>query len=194
MGNSQNADATKRAGVGRAVFLDRDGVLNREIGYVVDASGLEMVPDAGVAIARLNKAGYATVIVTNQSSVGRGLISESSLRDLHTQLIGDIGRAGGRIDAVYYCPHHPSEAQVEEYSVTCECRKPAPGMLIEAASDLDLNLDASFMVGDSERDIAAGKNAGCRTILINPAEGESYGADRVSASLNNAVDWILGNS
>ena len=195
MGEKQKVNTVRLSEANPAVFLDRDGVLNREIGrHIVEASHLEMVPDAGAAVARLNEAGYMTVIVTNQSAIGRGLISEFSLRDLHSQLIGEIGRAGGRIDAVYYCPHHPTEARVEEYGVTCECRKPAPGMLMSAASDLNLNLEASFMVGDSERDIVAGKNAGCRTILINASDDKSCGADHVANTLTGAVDWILGNS
>jgi len=144
--------------VRRAVFLDRDGVLNVDsAAFVRSASELSVFPWASRAVARLNEAGYVVCVVTNQSGVGRGFFTEEDLAAVHAKLSAEIAREGGRLDAIYHCPHRPSDG--------CACRKPAIGMLVRAAEEFDLDLRSSWLVGDSPRDIACGRTACCRTIL-----------------------------
>lgn len=150
------------------------------------------MPGASRAIGRLNRAGLVTVVITNQSGVARGLLSEAALRRLHEALIGRLARRGARLDAIYYCPHHPT-AGVGKYRRRCRCRKPGPGMILRARRDLSLDLAGSFLIGDSERDILAGRRGGVgMNILIAraPVEGGTR-ADAVVASLARAVDLVL---
>jgi D-glycero-D-manno-heptose 1,7-bisphosphate phosphatase len=182
----------------RAVFLDRDGTVIKEANYLRSVRQLRLIPGAAQAIHRLNAAGFAVVITTNQSGVARGLLTEPALAAIHEALRKRLTRRGARLDAIYYCPHHP-EARVAAYRRRCRCRKPAPGMLLRAARDLDLDLRASFVVGDSARDLEAGRRAGCRTVLVRTGYG-AKGAplpagepapDYVADNLSEAVTWLL---
>lgn len=174
-----------------AVFLDRDGVLNAEsTEFIKSPSELKIFPCAGSAIARLNRAGYAVVVVSNQSGVARGLFSWEDLAAMERKLRRSIARAGGRIDAFYYCPHLPGTG--------CDCRKPAPGMILRASQDLGLDLSRSFMIGDRAHDIEAGAAAGCATILVLTGFAScailgEYAAlpGAVCADLAGAADAIL---
>lgn len=182
-----------------AVFLDRDGTVIREVEYLTSPKGLRLLPGAAEAIGRLNGAGLAVVVVTNQSGIGRGLLSEKDLGDIHDALEARLARRGAHLDGIHFCPHHP-EAAVAGYRRRCRCRKPAPGMLLRAARELDLDLGRSFAIGDSERDVEAGRRVGCRTVLVRSGYGaatearlgEGLGADRVADDLRAAAEWILG--
>jgi len=179
-----------------AVFLDRDGTVVREVDYLRSARDLRLLPGAAEAVRRLNRAGYVVVIATNQSGVARGLLTEDELEGIHRTLIERLGRRGARIDAIYYCPHHP-QAAVARYRRRCRCRKPRPGMLARAARDLDLDLARSVAVGDSARDIEAGRRSGCRTVLVRTGYGAKAEADlrpppdHIAANLLEAASWIV---
>lgn len=183
-----------------AVFLDRDGTLVQEVDYLTSAAQLRLLRGAAAALRRLNEAGLAVVVVTNQSGVARGLVSEEQLEAIHGDLRRRLARHGARLDGIYYCPHHP-EAPLPRYRRRCRCRKPAPGLLKRAARELGLDLGRSFAVGDSARDLEAGKRAGCRTALVRTGYGAATEAelrqrptlaDHMADDLSGAVAWILG--
>lgn len=175
----------------RAVFLDRDGVLNRDSDDFIKSAGeLELLPGAAEVVAALNRAGFVTVVVTNQSGIGRGLFAAERLGEIHAKLIREIEAAGGRISGVYHCPHRPDEG--------CDCRKPALGMVLQAAREHDLDPSQSFFVGDKPDDIVCGQAAGCRTVLVLSGKTAVFDPtrfttppDHVAADLASAADWIL---
>lgn len=155
-----------------AVFLDRDGTLLEEAGYLDRLERLVFFPYAIDAVRQLNRGGFAAVIMTNQSGVGRGMYGEAFVKQAH-DVIGQAMAAGGaRIDGFYYCPHHPA-AEVERYRRACDCRKPGTGMIRQAVADLDLDLARSFSVGDKWSDVEAGAAAGARGILVRTGYGRS---------------------
>ena len=186
-----------------AVFLDRDGTLNDDIGFMDRMEALTLFPWTADAIRLLNRAGYCTVVTTNQSAVARGIIDEGFLRKVHEEIDRRLARGGARIDRYFYCPHHP-EAKLESYRQLCECRKPRPGMILAAARELNLDLSRSVMVGDRRLDVASGRAAGVRTILVRTGlgaaeeedlvEGEGAQPDAILNNLMEAVGWILRNS
>ena len=155
-----------------AVFLDRDGTLTHEADWVTSKERLDLVPSAAEAVAALSRAGFAVVLATNQSAVARGLITEAGLAEIHAHLAAELARGGARLDGVYWCPHHPTEG-TPPYRRECECRKPRPGMLLAAARDLDLDLARSFVVGDAERDLAAGAAVGAQGVLVATGKGRA---------------------
>jgi D-glycero-D-manno-heptose 1,7-bisphosphate phosphatase len=173
----------------RAVFLDRDGVINRKApgdGYIESPEQLMILPGTVEAIRALNETGYRVLVVTNQRGVARGLITVSALDRIHRQLQRALARAGAEIDAIYYCPH--------DLESNCKCRKPEPGMLIRAAEDFEIDTRLSWMIGDSESDIHAGRKAGCRTALINRSSNGNDSntlADIVAEDLQQAVNMII---
>lgn len=170
----------------RAVFLDRDGVINRkapEGGYITRWEEVEILPGTSEAIAQLNRAGFLVIVVTNQRAVAKGLMTIADLESIHRRLCEQLALGGAKIDAVFYCPH--------ELDPPCRCRKPEPGMLLDAARRYDLDLRASWMIGDSEKDIEAGRRAGCRTVRLHEVGTPGEGADLVAPSLLAAVLKIL---
>ena len=181
-----------------AVFLDRDGTLLEEAGYLDRLERLVFFPYAIDSVRALNREGFAVVIVTNQSGVGRGLYGEDFVRRSHDVVTERLAQGGAHADGIYYCPHHP-EATVAGYRQACDCRKPAPGLLKRAAADLGLDLARSFSVGDKWTDVQVGQAAGSRGILVRTGYGRSSEAavppgvtpativDNVAA----AVAWIL---
>lgn len=174
----------------KAAFLDRDGVINRkapEGHYVTRWEEMEFLPGAREAIRLLNDAGYWVVVVSNQRCVAKGLITVSDLESTHAQMRRYFEVMGARIDAIYYCPHETHPA--------CSCRKPQPGMLLSAARDHELDLPASWMIGDSAQDVEAGRRAGCKTIRLT-SEGCSDvdGGDDIAFSLLEATEKILKKS
>jgi len=172
----------------KAIFLDRDGVINRkaptEDDYVTSWDEMEILPSVPEAIARINQAGFQVIIVTNQRSVAKGLITITDLASIHRHLSEYLLSKGATINAIYCCPH--------ELEPPCGCRKPEPGMLFNAAREHDIDLTASWIIGDSERDVEAGRRAGCKTAMI-AAETEPMAskADIVAATLLAAVDKLL---
>lgn len=178
----------------RVVFLDRDGVINRDSpDYIKGWHEFVFLPGSLDAIARLAKAGLPVIVVTNQSAIFRGLITEEILADTHRRMLRAVAEAGGRIMDIRHCPHGPGQA--------CGCRKPAPGMLLSAAADHGIDLAASTMVGDSAKDILCARNAGCgRSVLVETGDFDSaltklaqkgIDPDHVAPDLNGAVDWIV---
>jgi D-glycero-D-manno-heptose 1,7-bisphosphate phosphatase len=171
----------------RAVFLDRDGVVNRKLPegrYVTRWAEVKFLPGGAEAVKRIREAGFQAVIVSNQRAVAKGLVSEVGLEFLHLRMWQELFRGERGFDAVYYCPH--------DNDPPCWCRKPQPGMLLTAAQDRGIDLAASWMVGDSESDVQAGRRAGCRTIRICSSDvRSSTAADEVAESLPEAVNVIL---
>ncbi|MBI4170707.1 MAG: D-glycero-beta-D-manno-heptose 1,7-bisphosphate 7-phosphatase [Candidatus Aenigmarchaeota archaeon] len=171
----------------RAVFLDRDGVINKESdAYIKSWNEFEFLPGSKEAIALLTKNNYTTFVITNQSGLTRGLITEASLLDIHRQMTAEIEQAGGKITEIYYCGHHPDDG--------CECRKPNTGMLESAVKDYGISLPDSYVVGDKPLDIEMGKRAGCTTILVRTGYGTDYEGpkpDAVADDLLAAAKLII---
>lgn len=155
----------------RAVFIDRDGTINVEKEYLYLTEDFEFLPGATKAIRLLNQAGFLVVVVTNQSGVARGYYTEEDVLHLHRYIATQLEQEGVRVDGWFYCPHHPSGRG--SYALPCRCRKPQPGMLLDAARRYEIDLDQSIMIGDKLVDVEAGRAAGCRSILVRTG----YGAD-----------------
>ncbi|HXG60690.1 MAG TPA: HAD family hydrolase [Planctomycetota bacterium] len=182
----------------RAVFLDRDGTLVEERGYVTTPEDLVLLPGAAAAVRALREAGWKVFVVSNQAAVARGLITEDELAAIHLRLAALLAAEGARLDGLYVCPHHP-EGTIEAYALECGCRKPRPGLLEQAAREHDLDLARCVTVGDSPRDLEAGKAAGTRTVLVRTGHGrqaEAAGAeaDHVADDLARAADWIISGA
>ena len=155
------------------MFLDRDGVLIHDVDLLTAPDQVRVYEGAPLALRRLQEAGYALVVVTNQPVVARGVMPEAEVERTHHRLQALLREASGpELDGFYFCPHHPS-ADMESYRVACQCRKPRPGMLLQAATDLDLEVGESYMVGDRLSDVAAGRSAGCQTILVRTGKHEA---------------------
>lgn len=177
----------------RAVFVDRDGTMNEESGYLFRKEECRFIPGALEAIALLHLAGFLVVVITNQSGIARGYYSESDLEKLHVYMNHAIAAAGGKVDGWYHCPHHPDYPTP---GALCDCRKPLPGLLYRAARELDIDLASSWMVGDKIADIQAGLAAGCRTILVKTGYGKAEAAAApagqiVLADLRVAAEYII---
>lgn len=184
----------------RAVFFDRDGTLNQEIGYVSDPERIRLLPHAPEAVQAVREAGWLTIIVTNQGGVGRGLMTETQVQAVNRRVVELLGQHGVVMDGVYYCPHHP-EGQIAEYRLVCECRKPSPGMLRQAAADHGIALVHSVVVGDKISDVQLAQAVGARGVLVRTGFGEAEWArakamgiqpDAVVSDVGEAVAWILG--
>jgi D-glycero-D-manno-heptose 1,7-bisphosphate phosphatase len=148
-----------------AVFIDRDGTLNEDIGYVSTPDELVLYPWAAEAVRLINESGLLSVVITNQSGIARGMYSEKTLGSIHLRMIEQLERQGARIDAVYYCPHHPEVGDIR-YRIKCDCRKPRIGMLERAARDRNIELARSYVIGDKASDINLAGNAGARSALV----------------------------
>jgi D-glycero-D-manno-heptose 1,7-bisphosphate phosphatase len=180
-----------------AVFLDRDGTLLEEANYLDRIERLVFYPFTVDAVRLLNRAGFTVVVVTNQAGIARGIVQESFVAAAHAHISARLAAGGARLDAFYYCPHHP-DAVVEKYRRACDCRKPQAGLFTRAAGDLDLALDRSFAVGDRWHDIDAGARVGARGVLVRTGHGASEEAsarDHAPAAIVDnlmaAVSWIL---
>jgi D-glycero-D-manno-heptose 1,7-bisphosphate phosphatase len=174
----------------KAVFLDRDGTINTEVDYLSTVEGFIFLPGALAALVRLAKTKYKIIIVTNQSGIGRGYFTEERLKEINVKMCCLLEKAGGRIDAIYYCPHRPDE--------NCSCRKPKTGMIEDAKKDFTIDLAASYMIGDATRDVQLAINAGCTSILVETGKGGEDGEypacpDHRVKDLGGAVDLIIGS-
>ena len=184
-----------------AVFLDRDGVINKEVGFLCRREQFSLLPGAGDAIRKLNRAGWLVVVVTNQPVLARGECSEEELRAIHARMDTLLGESGAFIDRLYVCPHHPDKGfagEVPELKIACTCRKPEPGLLLRAQADMNIELRKSWLVGDRTGDILAGQRAGVRTILVQTGDAGKDGKyavqpDYVRADLAAAVETILSD-
>ena len=177
----------------KAVFLDRDGTINKYVGFLRSLSEIELEEGVAEAIKRINSSGHLCIVVTNQPVIARGEVTVEELNLIHDKMETLLGTEGAYIDGLYYCPHHPDkgfEGEIPELKIDCDCRKPKPGMLLKAAEDFNIDLSLSWMIGDGENDVKAGQNAGCKTVLIG--NSEDYGQDIMAGSLLEAVEEILG--
>ncbi|MGD9720350.1 MAG: D-glycero-alpha-D-manno-heptose-1,7-bisphosphate 7-phosphatase [Pirellulales bacterium] len=183
----------------RAVFLDRDGTINRDVGFTHRAEDLELLPHAAAGLARLAALGFQRIIVTNQSGIARGYFSEQQMHAFHLALRERLSQQGATIDAIYFCPFHATEGQ-GEYRRESPLRKPGDGMLRLAATERGIDLAASYAIGDKKSDVLAGQRAGCRTILLRTGAAGSdeepltAPPDFVADDLLAAADWIAASS
>ena len=178
-----------------AVFLDRDGTLNEEVGYLDSLDKLHVFPSAYKAVRLINRNGMKAVVITNQSGVARGLFDETFVVTVHARMQEMFQRRKARIDRFYYCPHHPEEG-TGRYRVSCPCRKPEPGLLLRASEEMGLNLVASYMVGDMPKDIEAARKVGAKGVLVKTGYGAEHllsplRPDYVAADVLDAVTWIM---
>lgn len=153
----------------KAVFLDRDGTINKYVGFLREKDEFELLPDVSEAIKMINQSGYLAIVVTNQPVIARGEVTREELQNIHNKMETLLGNDGAYVDAIYYCPHHPHkgyEGEIPELKIDCECRKPKPGMLLKAAEDFNIDLSQSWMVGDSDADKEAGLAANCKVAKI----------------------------
>ena len=170
----------------KAIFLDRDGTINKYVGFLTKPEQFELIEGVAEAIKRINKSGYLAIVVTNQPVIARGDCTCEELQMIHDKMETEFGKAGTFVDGIYICPHHPDkgfDGERPEYKHECDCRKPAPGLLLQAAKDFNIDLSQSIMIGDSERDVEAGKNAGC-LFSVRVSTNISY-------SLNKCVERFL---
>ncbi len=177
---------------GRAVFLDRDGVIVEEVHFLRSPEHLRLIPGSAEAIARLKGAGFKVLVASNQSGVARGYLTLRTLARIHRILKAILLKRGARLDAIYYCPHHPRAGR----RARCDCRKPRTGMLERAARRFGLDLKSCYLVGDTRRDVRAARNAGCRAILVRTGKGGRGGRyrarpDKICRDLTEAAEWIL---
>lgn len=170
----------------KAIFLDRDGTINKYVGFLRNIDEFELIDGAAEAIKRINDSGYLAVVITNQPVIARGEVSQAELKQIHNKMETLLGKNGAYLDGIYFCPHHPDkgfEGERPEYKTDCSCRKPKPGMLLKAADNLNIDLNKSWMIGDGENDVSAGRSAGCNTVKIGP--------DMPCKNLYEAVAMIL---
>ncbi len=192
--SSVSTSAKKKAG-NKAVFLDRDGTINAERGYLIDPNDMELNPTSGEALRVLNELNILTIVITNQAAIDKKLLSLEQFEKINDKLWGELTGMGAHYDGLYYCPHSP------EITPECQCRKPKPGLLIQAAKDFNIDLASSFMIGDKLTDIEAGHLSGCKTILLLSGHGgkayndlENYTEtppDFICQNLGEAVNWLL---
>src|SRR5712691_958773 len=185
----------------RAVFIDRDGTISEEVGYINHPSRFRLFPYADSAIKHLNENGWLAIVITNQAGVARGYFSEEMVQTIHQNMMSDLESSGAKLDAIYYCAHHPLVG-APPYRVDCDCRKPKPGLIARAAQDFDIDLERSWMVGDRYSDVELATNAGVKSAFVMSGYGrgewENQGAswtqkpDLVAEDLLDAVRLIVG--
>ena len=183
----------------RAIFLDRDGTINVDVGYPSRYDQIMIYPYSFEALGKINASGFLAVVVTNQSGIGRGFLTEDDLGDIHARMAEDFLARGAHLDAFYYCPHYDL-SEIPRYRLDCPCRKPKPGMARRAAAELGLDLSRSYMIGDQVEDVGFGLAAGASPILVRTGYGASSEIKlveravtpaAVAGTLLEAVDWIL---
>lgn len=166
----------------RAVFLDRDGTMAKDVHYCSDPADFQLFPNTAKAVKLLNEHDFKVIVITNQSGIARGYFTEETLAQIHEKMKGELAKESAWVDAIYYCPHHPDD--------NCNCRKPKPKLLLQAVKDFDIDLERSFVVGDLQMDVDLGKVVICKTILIKQGD-EIVDADAVAADLLEAAGEIL---
>ncbi len=186
-----------------AIFLDRDGTINDEVGYLDSADKLRIIPAAFKAVRLINSSGMKAVVITNQAGVAKGLFTEEFVREINEQIQSALLAQGALIDRFYFCPHHPTEG-IDPYRLICNCRKPEPGLLLQAAVDLNIDLARSYVIGDRLRDVETAHRAGAKGVLVMTGYGQDFmqksGPDRanelnqpdyIAQDILEAVYWIL---
>ena len=157
----------------KAIFLDRDGTINEYVGFLSDIDDFKLINGTAEAIKMINQSGYLAIVVSNQPVIARGEVTLKGLQEIHNKMETLLGREGAYVDDIFYCPHHPDkgfEGERPEYKIECDCRKPKPGMLLEAAKQYNIDLSQSYMIGDSKNDIEAGQAAGCKVVYVGNGE------------------------
>lgn len=175
----------------RAIFLDRDGTINKYVAFLRNIDDFDLIDGVSDAIRAINNSGYLAIVVTNQPVIARGEVTFGELNEIHNKMETLLGYDGAYLDGIYFCPHHPHkgyDGEVPELKIDCDCRKPKPGMLLQAAEEFNIDLSLSWMIGDSENDILAGKAAGCKTGLIGI---EQYGQNVTGTSLMALLKKII---
>jgi D-glycero-D-manno-heptose 1,7-bisphosphate phosphatase len=185
----------------RAVFIDRDGTISEEVGYINHPSRFRLFPYSASAIKRLNESGWLAVVVTNQAGVARGYFAEELITKVHQKMEQELREQNARLDAVFYCAHHPTVGE-PPYRADCDCRKPKPGLIKRAAAELDIDLGQSWMIGDRYSDIELAHNAGLRSAFVLTGYGQGewehqsgtwvHKPDLITNNLSEAVDLIVG--
>lgn len=189
MGSESSVSKNANGGVilNKVVFLDRDGTIAKDVHYCRRAEDFEFLPTVTEAVKLLNEIGFKVVVVTNQSGIARGYFSEETLAQIHAKMKEEFAQHGAYIDAVYYCPHHPDDG--------CDCRKPRTALFRSAARDMGIDFKTSYVIGDSQIDVDAGKILGCKTILVTTVSqgrrSDSESPDYAARSLLEAVQWII---
>ena len=175
----------------KAVFLDRDGTINKYVGFLRDIDQFELMDGAAEAIRKINSSGYLAIVITNQPVIARGEVTFEQLEEIHNKMETLLGKEGAYLDGIYFCPHHPDKGfagEIPELKIDCDCRKPKPGMILQAAKDFNIDLTSSWMIGDGKNDIGCGKNAGCKTCLIGK---DDFGQNVTEENLLKFVEDIL---
>ena len=180
----------------KAIFLDRDGTINKYKGFITNIDDFELLPGVSEAIKKINHSEYLCIVITNQPIIARGEATVEDLEEIHNKMETLLGRDGAYIDKIYYCPHHPDkgfEGERVEYKIDCSCRKPKPGLVLQAQKDFNIDLANSYFIGDSKRDIECGKNAHTKTILLNEnlEDKENSYPDEICYNLLEAIEKIL---
>jgi len=184
----------------RAIFLDRDGTINEDVGYPDNSGQIKIYPSSFEALAKINASGFLAVIITNQSGIGRGYLTEADLEEIHQKMKSDFARRGVHVDGVYFCPHYELSAN-PRYRKDCACRKPKPGLARRAAKDLGIDLAGSYFIGDKVEDVLFGLNIGARPVLVltgfgveseKKLEEMNIRPAHIAPDLLAAADWILG--
>ena len=183
-----------------AVFLDRDGTVIEEIGYISDVHKIKLLPNASLAIKKLNAAGIKVIVVSNQSGVARNYFGIDAVESVMKRMVELLENEGARVDKILYCPHHP-DGVIPEYAIECNCRKPKTGLMEQTAKEFDLDLSRCYMIGDKESDVRAGHNFGGKGILVLTGYGKGLWADKslweeekpdfIAEDMLAAVDWII---
>lgn len=173
----------------RAVFLDRDGTISFEVGYIDNVNDFKLIPGVTKALYELQELGFKLIVISNQSGVARGYFPESRVSEINNKMNGLMKEAGIEFDGIYYCPHLES-GSVKDYAVNCSCRKPKPGMILKAENEHSIDLNSSFMIGDSIVDVQCGKNAGLKTIFVRTGHGTKNEAGLENFSLAERPDHI----
>ncbi len=184
----------------RAIFIDRDGTLNEEVGYIRELRHFRLYDFAAEAVRLINTAGWRAIVITNQSGIARGWLTEEFLEEIHWQMNAELARADARVDAIYHCPHHPNLGQ-PPFRLDCDCRKPKPGLLQRAAMDFQLDLSSCAVIGDRFRDVETAQAVGAKGVLVLTGYGreelETQSAvqpDHVAENLLEAVQWVIKES
>ncbi len=169
----------------RAVFIDRDGTIARDVHYCSRPEDFELLPKAAEGVRLLNQRGFKVVVITNQSGIARGYFTEEILAKIHLKMKEELAKGGAFVDSIYYCPHHPDDG--------CQCRKPKPKLMLQAVSDLDINLSESYVIGDLDMDIEMGWRVGCKTLLVGdpPPAAERAKPDAIAGNFLEAAQTIL---
>lgn len=175
----------------RAVFIDRDGTISEEVGYINHASRFRLFSYSAAAIKHLNENGWLAIVITNQAGVARGYFSEDVVQTVHGAMTKELESGGARLDGIYYCAHHPNLGE-PPYRFDCDCRKPKPGLISRAAKDFDIDIKASWMVGDRYSDVELARNAGVKSTLVMSGYGRGEW-EHQRASWSEKPDLVAGN-